>query len=837
MKRKNLLTIAIAVVLSFGACNTTGDSPVQKPGNPTVTLWSPPATQKIMRDKEFENKDPAILKYEMSKNEIEGAQVIITPENDYKVGSFTVEVSDLQGADGAMISKDAVEVYLQKYVRIDRQVNYNKAYGPGYQPDPLLPFDIAVEYGENTVVGKNQGLYVTVQTQKDTPAGTYTGNMEIKIDGKTYNVPMSVEVWDFAISDEVHAKSLFALWTSEFMQFELDASDEMYEAYVKALNEYRLSVTNFKLPDEAEGNMELTISEFIKKAKEATKNPKVSAYDIPAEFFENNKANLKVLFKQMILESTADVCLMDKLVIYFSSTIDEPNLAPERKPKVNPCALAVDEATKEVFSELEEEGFFDSLDTDYVEHLRETVLTIPMIVTAPYDSDYLDGELTYCPTFNNFHLESNREIYADQQAKNGELWWYGHKGPCYPYPTYHLDDHLVGARILSWMQYGYGIDGNLYWLANEFDAKNESLYDATYGHSDNNGDGYLFYPGVEYGVYGPIGSMRLQTIRDGLEDYEYLYELGKKTEELSKYYAETISEIDMLQPLFNRLYTGTMYETDNYNFYEVRREVVNIMKRCSADEKFVLKELSYSADTATIVFNVANDYSVKVNGAEIQGMAQGQGKTYKATIKLDKAENLFNIEMENGENKAEFTVDAGKETRVLATFADTAELAFVSDNNDAITITQVNADAWNEGVTAAKVEVVSTFDPNNPLASLTYRPEVIFDLSQSDCKVSDLATVRWRIYNDSGMELDVQFAMRTKFGQDLFFVSATKLKPGWNVISAEGIEKHNSTKLKDVTKFVLLFQNTVNGENQEAMPKQTVYIDEILIAYTGKEGQ
>jgi len=38
------------------------------------------------------------------------------------------------------------------------------------------------------------------------------------------------------------------------------------------------------------------------------------------------------------------------------------------------------------------------------------------------------------------------------------------------------------------------------------------------------GDGVLLYPGPN----GPIGSIRLANIRDGLEDYEYLWLLAQK---------------------------------------------------------------------------------------------------------------------------------------------------------------------------------------------------------------------------------------------------------------------------------------------------------------------
>ena len=36
------------------------------------------------------------------------------------------------------------------------------------------------------------------------------------------------------------------------------------------------------------------------------------------------------------------------------------------------------------------------------------------------------------------------------------------------------------------------------------------------------GDGMLLYPGNKVGIDGPVGSLRLEVFRDGLEDFDYL---------------------------------------------------------------------------------------------------------------------------------------------------------------------------------------------------------------------------------------------------------------------------------------------------------------------------
>ena len=50
-------------------------------------------------------------------------------------------------------------------------------------------------------------------------------------------------------------------------------------------------------------------------------------------------------------------------------------------------------------------------------------------------------------------------------------------------------------------------------------------------HPAGNGDGQLLYPGPEG---HPLGSIRLEMIRDSIEDYEYLYLLRKLTQKLKE---------------------------------------------------------------------------------------------------------------------------------------------------------------------------------------------------------------------------------------------------------------------------------------------------------------
>jgi hypothetical protein len=76
-----------------------------------------------------------------------------------------------------------------------------------------------------------------------------------------------------------------------------------------------------------------------------------------------------------------------------------------------------------------------------------------------------------------------------------------------------------------WMSWRYGLTGLLYWTTVYWEKTNPWTDPKTYG--DYNGEGSLLYPGADAGFPGPIASMRLKAIRDGMEDYEYLHLLAR----------------------------------------------------------------------------------------------------------------------------------------------------------------------------------------------------------------------------------------------------------------------------------------------------------------------
>jgi hypothetical protein len=104
---------------------------------------------------------------------------------------------------------------------------------------------------------------------------------------------------------------------------------------------------------------------------------------------------------------------------------------------------------------------------------------------------------------------------------------------CYPstHPNLFVDYPPIDARIIGWLSWKAGVTGFEYWAANSWGDNLKRLGDRPYvadieemrwkanTFGAYNGDGYLVYPGPG-GAF--LSSIRLENLRDGIEDYEML---------------------------------------------------------------------------------------------------------------------------------------------------------------------------------------------------------------------------------------------------------------------------------------------------------------------------
>ena len=588
--------LALLTAFSLAACGTpkqddpTPIQPDPDPGTETfkAEVWTLPSSVKVLREADCSAyyTEDARLQYAMAKNEYESMQLMITPEAD--IGSFDLEISALKSEGGAEIPAENIEVYNEFYVYVQRGTAPDSTRPAGWYPDALIPQELSAEYGENKIsAGENQGIWITIKTEKDTPAGTYTGTFTLNADDESLQIPVEVDVWDFTVPDEVHARNSFYLFQDELANGQFDNTKESYQNYVDYFLDYRISTTEI-------ASLDYNTEDWVEQVKKYAADPRVTSYNVHGDGHYG-----MTLLKALVENSTPELNLVDKAFIYL---YDEPYTMMET-------------ATQGFYDKIDELIAFADSYTD--EELAQYGLTkadiegVEVLITLTASIDTIEGLRTYCPLASDFDTEEQRQQYETYRqntytGKNNELagtdygttWWYVCVHPYDPYPNLNIDMDLSAARVLSWMQYDYDIEGLIYWgtmtyfsTATRFDEAGQkpvNVYEQANGvFAGANGDGYLVYPGAKYGTDEPMPTMRLMELRDGFEEYEFLYLLEDLTVRALKENELDGSFDAIMEDIYASLYKGAVPEQDHTLVLEARERVAQMIVAISKESSAV----------------------------------------------------------------------------------------------------------------------------------------------------------------------------------------------------------------------------------------------------------
>ncbi len=643
LKRMTALALMAMMATAATACSSDKDSSGGVGGGAAgaTNVWSTSALNKVLQTQVYESRGAAKVDVSLAQGESESAQIILTPEKDVK--AFTVSTADLKNAQGDVLSKDNVLVYQQKYIEVVSKTynQKNEAYPEGWYPDMLLPMDIAVEYKENTIkAGNNQGITFDISVPVGQAAGTYTGSFTVTIDGKNTEIPVSVKVWDFAL-EQTYGRTCYAIWSRTMMYGELDNTSEEYKVY------YETMLNKYKAPLFIVPNPENTAEDYAENVLGYFDNPYFNSYGIPLFGQGHNLVvgELEEYVYQLAKMSTSEKFLLDKAYIY-NYLCDEPHdeAAFAATEKIDG---QIKDIKVNVYERLAAEDAFDG-DAALGERVKTALEDIPVLITA-HDMQYADIIDAYCPQIQNFSTDYQREQYnTHAESRSGVNWMYTCMEPIYPYPSHHIDDALVGARALRWMQYDYDIEGYLFWAISEYyNQGNDVMIGSAYenpirfaqGDRTFNGDGYWVYPGAKYGSKEFFPSVRLLSIRDSQEDYDMLSVLGELLTEAEEKYGVAAGSFDkekILASVFDELYSGTIYNESVDEFSAIREYVASLVEMLNGDMQLVVTDSVATANGVDFEVYAESGTTLTLGSNTVSSVATGDG--VKFSVHLDTAE-------------------------------------------------------------------------------------------------------------------------------------------------------------------------------------------------------
>ncbi len=480
-----------------------------------LTLWVTDALTRIQPTDPLGTSTTASIK--AARNEAEAVQVIIRAPDGQALSNVNATVSDLVGP--GTLNKSAFTLYREQYVPVTTPSSWGgngSPYPPGWWPDALIPFTAlggrfpAAPF--SVPAGTNQPIWVEVYVPAGTPAGLYTGTLTVTADGyAAATVPVSLTVWGFTLPARPSLRSNFQSYNSYWAKTitylgitDAAQAQQVQDNYYRALIGHRLSP---HLPDGSNPAIDRSTGAIDPSASDPIlrtfmEDLQVTGWGLPFSpgwpwvdplGVDRGKA------KRYVTESSAYLSANGWADRAYTFPIDEPR-TPEAYQEARDIAALIHEAAP---------GF-------------KVLMTVP----EPSGWTELDRALDiWVPVVWAF----DETAAAQQLAYGKEVWSYTAGVQPNGMPTWLLDYPLIHSRIMPWVNWRYGLTGLLYWTTTYWEA-GDPWTNATNGL---NGDGLLFYPGDAVGTpLQPIPSLRLKALRDGFEDYEYLWllsALGDKT--------------------------------------------------------------------------------------------------------------------------------------------------------------------------------------------------------------------------------------------------------------------------------------------------------------------
>ncbi len=477
--------------------------------NDVLYAWSCSSLERVFqRDKLKNVKVAEVISAELAGNEYEAFQLVLTPAKTLK--NTTLTVSDFKL--GNVICP--VEVRVVDYVKIPQPSNIKtpkfgaNVFGesvsvypgpeakPGWYPDRLrkLPDNFTLKGGES------KAFWITVKSPADAPAGIYRAKAQVKsADGTVLDIPLSIRVRGFSLPAKRNATH-----TAAAPHIKSVAPAHLDDFY-RMLSRYSISIDDtknqIKYSFAADGSIKLDTAAWDKEMKIAVEKygaqvifmPLFGMYGLPKG---NNLVSRRLGVNVLSAPGVPSEEFKKRLAAYLKAVV------PHLKAK----------------------GY-----------LKNTVFTL---VDEPHDK--YDFALSHAVSAEvRKHAPELKIFITKWPTKEGigcaDIWCIGALQPgqirkaidrgerVEQYPNWHLliDRPVMDRRMLGFQMFKYNLTGILHYSLGKWNDE-EALLSPQLRYPDGRvifGSGLVMYPD-ENGV--PEPSIRIDTIRDALDDFEYL---------------------------------------------------------------------------------------------------------------------------------------------------------------------------------------------------------------------------------------------------------------------------------------------------------------------------
>jgi hypothetical protein len=539
------------------------------------------------------------------RNEYVCAQCVIKAGKD--LGRVTIYVSPLRHAESSvLLPENSIKLNFVGSIPIEQNTpKYRKT--DLIRPAPARFPDYLAEQDETTVEkDKYKSVFLTVKIPRDADAGTYTGSITAKTNEGDKSLPLRLTVYPLTLPDERHLMVTEWYTTGRFQKFHgIDSSDleqfyQMLGVYASNMAEHRqnvfrvsLDLISSKLSED--GKLKFDFSRFDKWAQIFWDTGRMNLLEtgFVATFGQGGWSSREIVLRDFRVEkeSTGRVITVPgkEFLLQFLPAL-ENHLREKGWLEKTVFHIADEPSNHNVMSWREASQFVH----EHAPALRR-----------------IDAiETTHC--FNRLeiwvpkldYLATWYDTYEKARQQGCELWFYTvgifQKGS---YPNKTVDVPLIESRILHWLNYRFGLKGYLHW---GFNSWTDDPFNAP---GEHRGDGWHVYPKKD----GLINSLRWEQMRNGIQDYEYLWMLENKIKQVRDTLGEPLST--MIEPsrrpteiASQVVKTIHQYSKNLAVMYAAKRQIIDELLDLDKSPKLIVQTNPLEHST------IANDCAVDIYG-------------------------------------------------------------------------------------------------------------------------------------------------------------------------------------------------------------------------------
>jgi hypothetical protein len=467
---------------------------------PGLQWWYVPASEKVFPD----SRPPAqreLGHLYCARGEYEAVQLALRSERQDCTLAVRCVPSSPAAAAAPSFDPAWVELFEVRYVPTPADATHPRC------PDPLVPLSKGDRLGHLTLrAGETKAIWVRVRVPEQAAAGCYAGHLwvgHVQAGRRPQSLtapsaqtlleaPLKLTVWPFRLPRRSHLRTAFGIDGAciahqHGVPRDSEAYTELYRRYYDELLAHRICAYTIPYPL------------LDQRAERYLRDEAVNAFMVPYLEDENRM--------RQIWQHLCSLGVAPKAWVY---PLDEPvdrqayELLEQRAAFVHRVAPGLKVCSP----------FYRGPDWD--------------AKLTPFDE--LVGVLDiWCANTGYCARADVYERMRQRQQAGEEAWVYVCCGPGSPFCNFFVNMTALQHRLLPWQLYRYGLTGLLYWSTTHWEPSAQGTQNpyediATVKGINPHiyGDGSLFYPGKQVGIDGPVSSVRLECIRDGLEDYEYL---------------------------------------------------------------------------------------------------------------------------------------------------------------------------------------------------------------------------------------------------------------------------------------------------------------------------